>query len=64
MSRDDGWIRHEFAPGEEPTVYTMDICAEVGHNCCQGIDRTIEGYESIMVLCICRCHQVIKGDPN
>jgi hypothetical protein len=24
-------VRHRFAPGEEPTVYTVDICAEVGH---------------------------------
>jgi hypothetical protein len=25
--RDDGWVRHRFAPGEEPTVYTADLCA-------------------------------------
>ena len=38
MNRDDdGWIRHEFAPGEEPTVYTADICANVGHERCKGI---------------------------
>ena len=24
MSRDDGWIRHKFPPGEEPTVYTAE----------------------------------------
>ena len=30
MDRVDEMIRHEFAPGEEPTVYTADLCAEVG----------------------------------
>jgi len=39
------WCDTGSHPGEEPTVYTMDVCAEVGHEPCQGIDRTIEGYE-------------------
>jgi hypothetical protein len=25
----NGWCGIGFAPGEEPTVYTADICAEV-----------------------------------
>jgi hypothetical protein len=57
-------FKKEFAPGEEPTVYTADICAEVGHEHCEGIDRTVEGYEGEPVFCICLCHRVIKGDPN
>jgi hypothetical protein len=65
MNRDDdGWIRHEFAPGEEPTVWTADLCAEMGHEDCEGIDRTVEGYEGEPVFCICLCHRVIKGDQN
>jgi hypothetical protein len=57
-------VRDEFAPGEEPTVYTADIYAEVGHERCKGIETTIEGYEGEPVFCICFCHRVIKGDPN
>ena len=65
MKRDDEMVRHEFAPGEEPTVYTMDICAEVGHENCKGFDKTIEGYEGKMVFCICRrCHQFVALEPN
>ncbi len=64
MNRDDEMLRHDFAPGGEPTVYTADICAEVGHEHCKGIETTIEGYESKAVFCICLCHRVIKGDPN
>jgi hypothetical protein len=64
MHRDDEMVRHEFAPGEEPTVDTADICAEVGHEGCEGIDRAVEGYEGEPVFCICLCHRVIKGDPN
>jgi hypothetical protein len=59
MNRDD-----EFSPAEEPTVYTADLCAEVGHEHCEGIDRTIEGYEGEPVFCICLCHLVIEGDQN
>jgi hypothetical protein len=61
---EDGWIRHRFAPGEEPTGYTADLCVEVGHEHCEGIDRNVEGYESEPVFCICLCHCVIKGDPS
>jgi hypothetical protein len=64
MSRDDGWIRHEFAPGEEPTVYTADLCAEVGHKHCEGIARTFEGYEGEPVFCICWCHKFVALEPN
>ncbi len=64
MNKDDGMLRHEFAPGEEPTVYTADLCADAGHEHCKGIDKTIEGYEGTPVFCICLCHRVIKGDPN
>jgi hypothetical protein len=65
MNRDDdGWIRHEFAPGEEPTVYTTDLCAEVGHEHCKGIETTIEGYEGKMVFCICWCHRFVALEPN
>jgi hypothetical protein len=64
MSRDDEWLRREFPPGEEPTVYTADLCAEVGNEHCEGIDRTLEGYEGEPVFCICLCHRVIEGDPN
>jgi hypothetical protein len=46
MDSEDVWIRHRFAPGEEPSVYTADICAEEGHKHCMGINRTIEGFES------------------
>jgi hypothetical protein len=45
MSRDDEMLRYEFPPGEEPTVYTAHLCAEVGHEHCEGIDSTLEGYE-------------------
>jgi hypothetical protein len=31
MNKDDEIEYHKFAPGEEPTVYTADICAEVAH---------------------------------
>jgi len=27
---------HKFAPGEEPTVYTADICAEGGMKTARG----------------------------
>ena len=64
MNRDDEMVRHRFAPNEEPTVHTADICAEVGHELCKGIDRTLEGYEGEPVFCICFCHRVIEGDPN
>jgi hypothetical protein len=37
MKRDDEMLRYEFPPGEEPTVYTTDVCAEVGH------ERTLQG---------------------
>jgi hypothetical protein len=39
MNRDDEMVRHRFAPGEEPTVYTADIRVKVGHEHCKGIDR-------------------------
>jgi hypothetical protein len=64
LNEDDGMLRHEFAPGEEPTVYTADICAEVGHKQCKGIETGIEGYEGKEVFCVCLCHRVIKGDSN
>ena len=64
MEREDGWIRYRFPPGEEPTVYTADICAEVGHEHCTGIDRTIEGYEGEAVFCICWCHRFVALEPN
>ena len=57
MDSDDGWIRHRFAPGEEPTVYTAVICAEVGHEHCEGIVRTIEGYEDEAAFCTCWCQR-------
>jgi hypothetical protein len=61
MDSDDGWIRNRFAPGDEPTVYTVDICAEVGHERCKGID-IIEEYEGKAVFCVCLCHRVISND--
>jgi hypothetical protein len=61
---DDGWIRHRFALCEEPKIYTADICAEVSHERCKGIDRTIEGYESEAVFCICLCHRFVALEPN
>jgi hypothetical protein len=64
MNKDDEIEYHKFAPGEEPTVYTADICAEEGHEHCKGIDRAIEGYEGAPVFCNCVCHQVIEGEPN
>ena len=57
-------IRHEFPPGNEPTVYTADICAEVGHEHCKRIDTTIAGHEGSPVFCICLCHRAIKGEQN
>jgi hypothetical protein len=53
MSRDDEMISHEFAPGEEPGVYTADICAELGHEQGKGIETTIEGFEGTPVFCVC-----------
>ena len=64
MNRDDGIEYHKFAPGEETTVYTADFCAEVGHEHCKGIDRTIEGYAGEPVFCNCLCHRVINGELN
>jgi hypothetical protein len=64
MKRDDEMVRHEFAPGEEPTIYTADICAEVGHERCKGIETKIEGYEGKMVFCICWCRQFVSLEPN
>ena len=61
---DEGWIRHRFAPGNQPTIYTEDICAEIGHEHCKGIDRTIEGYEGEAVFCICWCHRFVALEPN
>jgi hypothetical protein len=40
MSNDDEIVHYAFVPGEEPTVYTADICAEVGHERCKGIETT------------------------
>jgi hypothetical protein len=54
MIRHDEIVRHVFAPGEEPTVYTADICAEVGHDHCKGIDTTITGHEGTLVFYICQ----------
>ena len=59
MDREDRWIRHRFAPGEEPTVYTADLCVDVSHQHCKGSDRTIEGYEGEAVFCTCRCHKSV-----
>jgi hypothetical protein len=64
MNKDDEIEYHTFAPGEEPTVYAADICAEVGHEHCKGIDRTIEGYAGEPVFCNCLCHRVIEGGRN
>jgi hypothetical protein len=61
---DEGVERYVFPPGEEPKVYTTDVCTEVGHEHGKGIDRTVEGCEGEPVFCICLCHRVIKGDPN
>jgi hypothetical protein len=57
-------MKHDFAPGKQPTVYTADLGAEVGHEHCKGIDRTSEGDEDRPVFCICLCHRVTKGIPN
>jgi hypothetical protein len=57
------WCDMSSHPDEEPTVYTVDICAEVGHERCKGTETTIEGYEGKTVFCICLCHRVI-GEPN
>jgi hypothetical protein len=61
---DEGVERYVFPPGEEPTVYTADLCAEVGHEHCEGIDRNVEGYEGEPVFCICWYHRVIEGERN
>jgi hypothetical protein len=58
---EDGWIRHRFAPGEGPTVYTWDLCAEAGsHEQC----KQIESHKGKALFCTCFCHKVYKGDPN
>jgi hypothetical protein len=64
MNRDDGTVRHQFAHGEEPTVFAANISAEVGHERCKGIEKSIEGYEGKAVFCTCLCHRVITGDPT
>lgn len=61
---DDERIRYTFPPGEEPQVYTADLCADVGHEHCKGIDRTVEGYEGEAVFCICLCHRLLEGAQN
>ena len=43
---------------------TNALCTELGHEHCKGIDRTIEGYESEAVFCICLFHRVIDGEPS
>jgi hypothetical protein len=55
-------MRHVFPAGEEPTVLTADICAEVGHDNCKGMDKTIEGYEGETVFCSCWCHTDTPGN--
>jgi hypothetical protein len=59
MDRDEEMV--PFAPGEEPTVYTANICAEVGHEHRKGIDRTIEGYEGAAVLA---SHTLANSDDS
>jgi hypothetical protein len=64
MNRDDEMVRHEFASGDEPTIRSADICAEVGHENCKGMEATIEEYEGKMVFCICWCHRFVALEPN
>jgi len=63
MDRGNGWIRHRVRRHKEPTVYAH-LCADVGHEHCNGIDRTVEGYEGKAVFCICRCHRFVESEPN
>jgi hypothetical protein len=64
MSRDEKMVPHAFAPGEGPTIYTADICAEIGHEHCKGLNLDVEGDEGKTVFCICLCHRVFEGEPN
>jgi hypothetical protein len=43
---DEGVERYVFPPGEEPTVYTADLCAEVGHEHCEGITEMLKGMKA------------------
>ena len=59
------WNGMCFPLGEEPTVYTAaDLCAEVGHEHCERIDRNVEGSEGEPVFCICWCHRFVALEPN
>ena len=63
MDREDKRIRNSSRPGKEPTVYA-DLCAEVGHEHCKGIERTVEGHEGKSVFCICWCPRFSESEPN
>jgi hypothetical protein len=54
-----------FPPGEEPTVYTADLCQMYAaqnvnnhHAVCKGVDK-LEGTEDT-VFCICWCHKKME----
>lgn len=51
--------RHIFPPGQEPTVFTADLCAEVGHDKCPGVSKLKDTGETVM--CICWCHRKEMG---
>ena len=57
-------MRHEFSPGEEPTVYTADICAEVGHEHCEGFDRTSRAMKANWSSAFAAAIAWIEGDLN
>jgi hypothetical protein len=63
MSKEDGMVQYKLAPGEEPTVHTADICADLGHEYCKGIETTT-GYEGQNNFLHLSRHQVVTGEPN
>ena len=49
---------------EEPTVSTADLCAQVGHEQCKGVDTPIEGHEDKPVFWHLPESSSNQGGPN
>jgi hypothetical protein len=60
----DDMIWHRFAPGEEPTALTANLCTDKGCDLCSGWATDVAGHEGKTVWCICLCHRAVEGRPN
>jgi len=63
MERVNGWIRHRVRRHKEPTVYAH-LCADVGHEHFNGIDRTVQDYQAKPTLRSCHFHRFSESEPN